>query len=89
MVSEKMQTHLQKVDAEGKFKDVKEIKEQETWTDSKLWQLALEIDVTATKEKTESKTDSFVKIDQLFQLLKILLKIKNNWRYSMLWMLFD
>jgi hypothetical protein len=30
MVSEKMQTHLQKVDAEGKFKDVKEIKEQET-----------------------------------------------------------
>lgn len=70
MVSEKMQTHLQKVDAEGKFKDVKEIKEQETWTDSKLWQLALEIDVTATKEKTESKTDSFVKIDQLFSTLE-------------------
>ena len=65
-----MQTHLQKVDAEGKFKDVKEIKEQETWTDSKLWQLALEIDVTATKEKTESKTDSFVKIDQLFSTLE-------------------
>lgn len=70
MVSEKMQTHLQKVDAEGKFKDVKEIKEQETRTDSKLWQLALEIDVTATKEKTESKTDSFVKIDQLFSTLE-------------------
>ncbi|MBR4567957.1 hypothetical protein IKO18_06245 [bacterium] len=30
----------------------------------------MEIDVTATKEKTESKTDSFVKIDQLFSTLE-------------------